>query len=263
RYFHLSAPWAAPAAALVALAYFEIGWLRYAGYRRADAVGTAARQAAAWLTGAVVASTASAVWFGTRVTAAAAPDAGAQLIATLGPLAALTEASPLVLLVPLLLAAVAHVAVARTLLEQYPPRFAAQSLVLTQLQAMRTFQLIAGMAGMRGGREADAAERARLLAALHDRPGATRPRRSLKPPSLDQPAWRAIAWRTASEIYRRPRFAQVRLAGLTISASMALLAAAQVLSGAPAAPPTGAVLDGVGAAATAPVTFAGSLVGAL
>jgi hypothetical protein len=178
-------------------------------------------------------------------------------------LSALTEPSPLVLLTPALLALCAHLAVRRSLLERFPPRFAAQSLVLTQLQAMRTFQLLAGIAGVRGGQEADAGHRARLLAALHDRPGATKPTRSLRPPGLDQPAWRAIAWRTASELYRRPRVAQVRLALLTISAGVALLAAAQVMSAVPAPAPTGPVLDGVGAAAAAPTTFAGTFAGAL
>lgn len=270
-YFHVSAPWAAAAAALVALAYFEIGWLRYTGYRSTTATGTAARRAATWLIVAAVAATVIAVWFGYpstggragAVEGTGAVAGGLAFLRLLGPLSALTESSPLVLLVPLLLALTAHLAVRRSLLDQFPQRFAAQSLVLTQLQAMRTFQLLAGIAGVRGGQEADAGHRARLLAALHDRPGATRPARSLKPPGLDQPAWRAIAWRTASELYRRPRFAQVRLALVTVGAGVALLAAAQVMSGAPAAPPTGAVLDGVGAAAAAPTTFAGSFAGAL
>lgn len=266
HYFHVGAPWAAPAAALVALAHFEIGWLRYAGYRGTDAVGAAARTAAMWLVVAACATTAVAVWTGYRSSMAGGADGSGGVggvLALLGPLSALTHPSPAVLVVPLLLALLAHLAVRRSLQVRFPPRFAAQSLVLTQLQAMRTFQLLAGIAGVRGGQEADAGHRARLLAALHDRPGATRPARSLKPPGIDQPAWRAIAWRTASELHRRPRVAQVRLALLTIGAAMALLGAAQVLSGVPAAPPTGAVLDGVGAAAAAPTTFAGSFAGAL
>src|SRR5690606_14134656 len=123
-----------------------------------------------------------------------------EVLVLFGPLAALTEANPLVLVVPLLLTLVAHMAVRQSLRGEFPPRFAAQSLVLTQLQAMRTFQLLAGIAGVRGGQEADGGHRARLLAALHDRPGATRPARSLKPPGLEQAAWRAIAWRTANEL---------------------------------------------------------------
>lgn len=259
HYFHVSAPWAAPAAALVAVTYFDVGWLRYAGHRRTDAVGAAARGVALGVVAAFVVTSAAGAWLG-YVTGITASLASFSIAA---PLAALTESSPLVLVVPALLALVTNAAVRRSLLESFPPRFAAQSLVLTQLQAMRTFQVLAGIAGVRGGQEADAGERARLLAALHDRPGATRPRRSLKPPGLDQPAWRAIAWRTASDLHRRPRFAQVRAVLLTISAATALLAAAQVMSAAQPIAPSGPVLDGVGAAASAPTSFAGTFVGAL
>lgn len=268
HYFHVSAPWAAPAAALVALAHFEIGWLRYAGHHAGDARGRAARSAALWLIAAAVITSVGAVLVGYltnegRAQSLALPEGLRGVLVLFGPLAALTEANPLVLVVPLLLTLVAHMAVRQSLRGEFPPRFAAQSLVLTQLQAMRTFQLLAGIAGVRGGQEADGGHRARLLAALHDRPGATRPARSLKPPGLEQAAWRAIAWRTANELYRRPRLAQVRQALVTISAATALLAAAQVMSGAPAALPTGTVLDGVGAAAAAPTTFAGTFAGAL
>ncbi len=259
HYFHVQAPWAAPAAALVAVAYFDSGWLRYAGHRRTDPVGRAARTAALGIVSVFVVTSVIAAWLG-YVDGIPANVASFAIIA---PLAALTEASPLVLIVPALLAIAANTAVRRSLLERFPPRFAAQSLVLTQLQAMRTFQVLAGIAGVRGGQEADAGERARLLAALHDRPGATRPTRSLRPPGLDQPAWRAIAWRTASELYRRPRFAQARALLLTISAATALLAAAQVMSAPAPTAPTGPVLDGVGAAAASPTTFAGTFAGAL
>src|SRR5690606_23411469 len=61
HYFHVSAPWAAPAAALVALAHFELGWLRYAGYRAGDAPGRAARSASLALIAAAVVTTAVAV----------------------------------------------------------------------------------------------------------------------------------------------------------------------------------------------------------
>ena len=46
--FHLHAPWAAPALALVAVAHADLGWLRYAGFRRTDAEGRAARAGARW-----------------------------------------------------------------------------------------------------------------------------------------------------------------------------------------------------------------------
>ena len=44
--FHVHAPWAAPALALLAVAHADLGWLRYAGFRRSDAEGRAARAAA-------------------------------------------------------------------------------------------------------------------------------------------------------------------------------------------------------------------------
>jgi hypothetical protein len=185
--FHVQAPWAAPALALVALAYVDVAWLRYAGFRRDDADGRSASLASSW-----------------------------------------------------------------------PPRFAAQSLVLTQLQAMRTLRLLAGVAGMVSGREADAAERERLLATLHDRPGATRPRRSLRPPALDRRPWRAIAWRAASALVRRRALAQLQVVAWSVAAVAAGWAAAPALivdglpaAGAPGVVQPAGVVDPLGAAVVA------------
>src|SRR5690606_25134751 len=127
-----------------------------------------------------------------------------------------------------------YLAVKRSLVDTWPPRFAAQSLVLTQLQAMRAFQLLAGLAGMGGAiaaRQADAGERRRLLDSLHDRPGVTRPRRSLRPPPLDSQPWRALAWRSASLLHRRPRWSQLSTVLLALGAVLALLGASQVVAG--------------------------------
>ena len=49
-------PWAAPAAALMAVAHFDCAWLRYAGYRRADPAGSAARSVSLGAIAAVVLS---------------------------------------------------------------------------------------------------------------------------------------------------------------------------------------------------------------
>lgn len=233
-YFHLSAPWAAPAAALLALTYFEVKWLRYAGFRRADPAGAAARRSATTLILAVVVSVGVPALLGV-LAATGWWSFAPRTLAGLSPLGALLSPNAAVLILPLALAVVAHLAVRSSLATAWPPRYAAQSLVLTQLQAMRTYQLLAGMAGAAGAagaREADTGERQRLLAALHDRPGATRPTRSLKPPSLDQEPWQAIAWRGASLLYRRPRMAQLRTAMLAVAAAIALLAAAQPIAGA-------------------------------
>ncbi len=247
--FHLQVPWAAPALALLAMAHADVTWLRYAGFRRPDGDGRAARTTAWGLIAVAVAAGAVAalpLWRN----ALDAPWLGA-----VGLTGALTRPEAWTLLVPVGLALVAHRAVRRSLLRTWPPRFAAQSLVLTQLQAMRTLQILAGVAGMGASlRELDAGERVRLLAALHDRPGASRPRRSLRPPPVDAAPWRAIAWRAASTLVRRPRGAQVRLALLAVAAVGAVFAAAGVLLGPPPVPvgapgtPTEVPADTLGAA---------------
>jgi len=217
--FHLDAPWAAPALALLAVAHADLGWLRYAGFRRSDAEGRAARNGARWaVLGAVVLA---------ALGAAPAPWG------VLGLAGALTSAHPGTLLAPAALAAAGLVLVRRSLASRWPPRFAAQSLVLTQLQAMRTLRLLAGVAGMVSGREADAAERERLLATLHDRPGATRPRRSLRPPALGRRPWRALAWRAASALARRRPLAHLQVAAWSLGAVAAGWAAAPALVGDP------------------------------
>ena len=260
--FHLSTPWAAPAFALVGLAGLDVTWLRYAGFRRKDAPGSAARRAALVL--------AIALAFMAAVGLAAHARGWPVPLRWLDPLAALRIASPAALVVPALFALAGFLATRRSLASVWPPRFAAQSLVLTQLQAMRTFQMLAGMAGMGSLGETDVTARERLLAALHDRPGATKPRRSLRPPPTTAPAWRGVAWRSWQALHRRPRFAQARVALLAVSAATAAWGAARVLAGvtrdgasaaagaASRAAPT-AAMDG----AAVPVGMGGSFLGAI
>lgn len=258
-YFHLSAPWAAPVLALLAVVFVDLGWLRYVARWRDDAVGSAARLTAALIIAVVVLTLA--------VPAALALSGGAGFLAPrYSPLAGLAWPEPYVLVLPLLLAVVSHIAVRRSLAETWPPRFAAQSLVLTQLQAMRTFQLLSGLAGMGGAvaaRQADAGERRRLLDTLYDRPGVTKPRRSLRPPPLGSPQWRALAWRSATLLHRRPRLSQLSTAILALGAVIALLAAAQVVAGVslqgstqPAVDPS---IDALAAGGTAGGTFVGAI----
>lgn len=219
-YFHLVAPWAAPALALLALAYGEAAWSRYA--RREGPAGEPAGAATAGAWDAVALVVAGSVTC--ALSAATAPA-----LSRFGALRALSSNDVTALLVPLALAAGGLLVTQRTLTVGWPRRFLAQSLVLTQLQAMRTFQLIAGMAGVPRARGGDAGERQRLLAALHDRPGAVRPSRSLRPPPADASQRRAFAWRTASALLRRPRFAQARLVvGALTAAAAVLMASAQV-----------------------------------
>lgn len=256
--FHLTTPWAAPALALVGLAWLDLTWLRYAGFRRKDGAGGAARQAALALAAA----------FALMAAAGVAAHAGAwpAPLRWLDPLAALRVASPASLVVPALVALAGFAATRRSLEAVWPPRFAAQSLVLTQLQAMRTFQMVAGLAGMGSAAETDVTARERLLAALHDRPGATKPRRSLPPPPATAPVWRAIAWRSWQALYRRPRFAQARVALLAVSAATAAWGAARVMAGvtrdgssAAASSATAAAMDG----AVLPAGMGGSFLGAI
>jgi hypothetical protein len=250
--FHLDAPWAAPALALLAVAHADLGWLRYAGFRRSDAEGRAARAGARW---GILAAVALAV-------AGAAPGPWRVF----GLAGALTSAHPGTLLLPAALAAAGLVLVRRSLASRWPPRFAAQSLVLTQLQAMRTLRLLAGVAGMVSGREADAAERERLLATLHDRPGATRPRRSLRPPALDRRPWRALAWRAASALVRRRPLAHLQVAAWSVAAVAAGWAAAPALVGdrlpAGGAPGVAQAVNPADPLGAAVVTALGVLVGA-
>lgn len=240
-YLHLAAPWAAPALALLAAAYGEAGWARYA--RREGPSGERAETqiAGAWDATALIVAGAVAC----ALSASTVPA-----LARLGALRALSSGNVTALLVPLALAAAALFVTRRTLALGWPRRFLAQSLVLTQLQAMRTFQLIAGMAGVPRARGGDAGERQRLLAALHDRPGAVRPSRSLRLPAASASQRQAFAWRTASALHRRPRFAQARLVIGALTAAVAVLAAsAQIaqLTAVAAAPAAGAQ-GGAGAA---------------
>jgi hypothetical protein len=209
-----SAPWAAPALALAAAAWADLGWVRYAGHRTRDDDGSAARRAAAAAIGLALAGGVAGAALG------AVRDPG---WAALGPAGALASASPFVLVVPALLALAAHAALRRSLAHAWPPRFAPQSLVLSQLQAMRTFQWIARAAGLPMRGEADAFERDRLLAALYDRPDAVRPRRSLRPPPATAPRWRALAWRAASAWVRRRTWPRAASVATTLGAAAAAL----------------------------------------
>ncbi|HRN18705.1 MAG TPA: hypothetical protein PLU66_06435 [Trueperaceae bacterium] len=193
--FGVSAPWAAPALALVFVARFSGSWLRYA--RSTEGVGYQG-----WVVALVGAGLA---------------------VVPYGLADALLSPSPVVLVAPALLAVLALTWARRSLAEYWPPRFASQSLVLTQLQAMRTMQLMAGVAGFVRQAAADGGEKRRLLAALHDTPGATKPRRSLPLVPANAPQWRAIAWRTATDLWRRPPLRMAFALLITLTAASAAI----------------------------------------
>ncbi len=231
-FLHQPAPWAPLALALLGLARFDLAWLRYAA--RTGSHGATARSAALWLPLAWALS-AAAPPASYLLGAGAGAVHGSPMTMALSVTAALTGGSPLVVIAPMLLTAVTLIAVRRSLTEMWPRRFAAQSLVLGQLQGLRVMRFFAAMAGLGLGSGAEPGERDRLLATLYDRPGSTRPRRSLARPEPSAPAWQAFAWRTASALYRRPVRTWFFLAAKALAASLAgLLAASQVVGGATA-----------------------------
>lgn len=184
---HHQAWFAGPALALIMIAHLNLTWLRYT--QRGNTVSDPRRMfllplAAFWaLVG--------------------------MFLPPLGLTAAFAFAGPWVLVAPLVLALGSAWLVHGTLQREYPPRFAAQCFVLGELQAMRAMNLMAQMAGAPGSD--DPAYRRRLLDTLHDRPGATRPRRSVRPPPLSAAPWRALNWRTRTMLVRRPWFSQLRV----------------------------------------------------
>jgi hypothetical protein len=202
-WLHQQAYWAGPALALLLISHANLLWLRYT---TRDNPGADLRF----------------IW-------AAPAAAGLALLGLVAPRFGLTaafhEASILSLILPAVLAGGTAWLVHRTLERTYPPRFAPQCFVLAELQAMRTMNILSAMMGMAGGAGADATYRARLLATLHDKPGVTRPTRSLRLPSARLPAWRAVAWRTWLMLYRRPLGPQLRtLVFLLVSTTGLLLA---------------------------------------
>lgn len=186
-WLHHSAWFAGPALALILISLVNLAWIRYWHLNNPEAD-------ARYLF-LLLGATALAL-LGVFV-----PEAGL--------LGAFVSGSPLTLIAPLLVAGASAYFVHRTLLSSYPPRFAAQSFVLSELGAMRQMNILAAMAGVAGSD--DPAYRARLLATLHDKPGVTKPSRSLPLPRPGSAQWQAINWRTLTMLYRRPLLAQLRL----------------------------------------------------
>ncbi len=198
-WFHQYAWFAGPAVALLLIAHVNVRWIRY--WQRNNPHADAR------------------VLFIVPLIAALALLG--VFVPELGLTAAFTHSGPWVLLLPLAVATGSGWLVHTTLQREYPPRFAPQCFVLGELQAMRAMTFMAALAGQPG--MMDPEYRARLLATLHDRPGVTRPRRSLRKPPVGAPQWRALAWRTWSMIYRRPWPAQVQFVFLMATVVTAML----------------------------------------
>lgn len=250
--FGFDAWYAAPALAILALVLLDLRWLRYAAHAHhgPHAAKLPANRASLLVGGAlllILAGLAASHFLG--VTGGVSTE--------LEPLAGLTVNSPWVLLLPVVALFNTQLAVVNSLRSEWPPRFGPQSLVLSQLQALRTSQMMALMAGVSGGFGGgmglgglgDDGQRRRLLDALHDRPGATKPRRSLPLPPPHAPQWLGLAWRSASALYRRPLLRLAFSLLLAFSAAMAVLLASGVgpaltPGAADADPNTGGVLGG-------------------
>jgi hypothetical protein len=86
----------------------------------------------------------------------------------------------------------------------YPPRFAAQSQILSALRSMMLMSLVARS-------RPDPDQHRRLKDQLLGRVSSIRPTRSLPLPALDSSVLLAVAWRSALTLYRRPVFDQIGL----------------------------------------------------
>ena len=207
-FLHLSAPWAAVAVGALAAARVDLHWLRYAGRSQRVLPGASAGLAGALLSAVAALSALTPLL---SLPLGGGPRWGLAVTGALAAPGALALAGPLALL------ACAHLAARRALAEAWPPRFAPQSFVLSQLRGLRSLELISQVAGLDAG-GAYGVERERLLAALHDRPGALR------------------AWRAASALYRRPRARWAGLALQALAAAAAGLAASGALARAAGSP---------------------------
>lgn len=232
--FGFQSPYAAPALAVCALFLLDLRWLRYAGHPQHGSGASRAAASRAFLVGAAVPML---LLLGSVLYGYYAPGNGSlEVLLSLDPLGALSGGSVLTLVLPGLVLAFTRRAVAASLAEEWPARFPAQSLILTQVQALRALNMLAALAGQAGGRVGDPGERRRLLDSLLDRPGASRPRRSLPMPKVGAPRWRALAWRSASAVYRRPAWSIVLTLLLALSgAFVAVSAGAQRLMAQPGA----------------------------
>lgn len=196
-WFWQHTPWSGPALALLLMTHLNLVWLTYAERHFPLAKRTSIKIAA----GAILLSLAG----------LAVPPVG------LG--AAFYTASPLGLVLPLLLTLLSLWAVRQSLAQTYPPRFLAQSFILNELQTIRALQLFGQLSS--SGLTLEPGERERLLKQLREESQVIKPVRSLRLPHIRQRAWQALAWRTWQALYRRPLKAHVIPLLLLISVSAA------------------------------------------
>jgi hypothetical protein len=103
----------------------------------------------------------------------------------------------------------------------YPPRFAAQSQVLSTLRSMMLMSLVARS-------RPDPDQHRRLRDQLLNRASSVRPTRSLPLPALDSSVLVGVAWRSALTLYRRPVFDQI---GLMVQLALVAFSSSSIVSG--------------------------------
>jgi hypothetical protein len=108
-----------------------------------------------------------------------------------------------------------------SLTKGYPPRFAAQSQVLSALRSMMLMSLVARS-------RPDPDQHRRLKDQLLGRVSSIKPTRSLPLPALDSSVLVAVAWRSALTLYRRPVLDQI---GLVLQLALVAFSSFTTVSG--------------------------------
>lgn len=233
----VGAPVAPLTSALYGLLLLDVSWLVYA--RHAQHGAWEGRTWTARSLKYLSAVTVAALALPGLMAAALGGEAG-RLLNSLDPLAGILGGSLLSAALLIGLLAWSRALVKGSLAGEWPSRFPPHCLLLSQVQAMRTLELVAALSG--GGSGSSQGERKRLLAVLRDERSAVRPERSLPLPGAGRPQWLALAWRAALASLRSP----LHQLALTLLLGLASAVAALYL-----APSQGALVAGLLVVATA------------
>ncbi len=198
-WFNISTPFAALTLACLAAFTVDLEWLAY------SARGSENTAARAWLNILVLLVLISSV-------------AGALL--GLGLASGMFNAS-LFGILPVGLLVLGFVGTRASLIKGYPPRFAAQSQVLSTLRSLTLMSLVART-------RPDPDQHRRLKDQLLNRVSSVKPTRSLPLPALETSVMLAVAWRSALTLYRRPVLDQI---GLILQLALVAFSSFAVVSG--------------------------------
>ena len=198
-WFDIFTPFAAITLACIAALTVDLEWLAY------SARGTENTAARAWLNALVLVVVISSI-------------AGGVL--GFGLASGFWNLNPLGLL-PVVLLVLGIIGSKASLTRGYPPRFAAQSQILSALRSMMLMSLVARS-------RPDPDQHRRLRDQLLGRVSSIRPTRSLRLPALDSSVLLAVAWRSALTLYRRPVFDQI---GLVLQLAFVVFSSISTVSG--------------------------------